>query len=93
MGQVFCQLLNTSLQLFAVIEPFAEHNLAIHLNSRLIESLHFRENVPGKTVMQHFTAKLGVGRMERNVDRPQMIVDDPVNIMIAHIGERDIISL
>ena len=43
--------------------------------------------------MKHFTSKFRICRMEGNIDRLQMITGDPVNIMVAHICQRHIISL
>ena len=46
-----------------------------------------------KTIMEHFAAKLRVRRLKRNIDRFQMVTDDPFYIMITHIGQCHIVAL
>ena len=43
--------------------------------------------------MEHLTAKLGIGCLERNIDWPQMVLYDTVDIVITHICKCYIITL
>ena len=43
--------------------------------------------------MEHFTAELRVHRLHGNIDRRQMESDDPLNILILHICQGDVVSL
>ena len=64
MRQIPGQIRNASFQLRTVVVSFTEHDLSVHLNPCLIKALDLWENVSRKTVMQHFAAKLGIGRLE-----------------------------
>ena len=43
--------------------------------------------------MEHLTAKLRIGGMKGNINRLQVIPCDPLNVVVAHIGQSDIIPL
>ena len=63
------------------------------MNPCFIKTVYFFQGFSGKSVVQHFTAKLGIHRLKRNVHRLHMIINDTVDIVIGHIGQGDIISL
>ena len=46
-----------------------------------------------EAVMQHLTAQLAVCGMKRNIDRRKVVAQDPVHIMIAHVGKGGVVSL
>ena len=91
--QIFYQLLNAVFQLFTVVDTFAEHNLTVHNNARLIETIHLFEGVPGEAVMKHLTAKLRVHGLEGNINRLHAVGDDALYILVTHIGKGHIIAL
>ena len=62
--QISGQITDASFQLFPVIHALAEYNLPVHLNSSLIQDIHFLQGIACKTVMQHLTAQFGIGCME-----------------------------
>ena len=43
--------------------------------------------------MKHFAAKLRIHCLKRNINRLQTVLNDPVNILLAHICQSHIISL
>ena len=43
--------------------------------------------------MQHLFAKLGIHRVEGDVDRLQMVQNNAVDVMIRHVGHRDVVAL
>ena len=87
------QIPNASLQLFSVVNSFTEYDLTIHRNAALIQPVHLLQRLSRKTVVKHLTPKFRIRRLKRYIDRLQMIPDNPVNIVITHIGKRHIIPL
>ena len=93
MWQICCHITNAPLQLLAVIDSFTEHDLPIHRDAAFIECLYLLQCIPRKPVVQHLTPQFRVRCMKGNINRLQMILYNPVNIMITHICQRDVISL
>ena len=93
MRQICCHIPDAPLKLFSIVDPFAEHDLSVHRNPALIEFLHLLQRLPRKPVMQHLAAQFRVGRVKGNIDRLQMILYDPPNVMITHIRQCNIVSL
>ena len=91
--QIFGKVTDTSLQLLAVINALAENNLPVHQNPAFIKPVHLFQCFPRKTIVQHPAPKLGIRRMKRNVNRLQMVFDNPFHIMVTHVCQRNIISL
>ena len=85
--------MNRILKLRSIINPLAQNDLSVQLNTCFCQTLYLRKNVSSKTVVQHFAAQLGIHCMERYIDRLQMIPNNTVNIMVAHIRKRYVISL
>ena len=82
MREISSQLPNTKIQLFAVIDTFAEHNLPVHLDSRFVQAPHLFQRVTRKTVVQHLAAQLLVHRLHRNINWRQLIRNDPLDIRL-----------
>ena len=91
--QIFCQIPNRPFQFFPVVDSPAKYDLAIHRNLCRIEPVYLFERLPGKTVVQHLTAQTGIRRVDRNIDRRQLKPDNPLNIMVFHISQGNIIPL
>ena len=91
--QISRQIPDAPFQFLPIINPFAKYDLPIHLDSALIQDVHLFQCFPCKTIMEHFAAKLRVRRLKRNIDRFQSVPYDPLNILITHIRQCDIISL
>ena len=43
--------------------------------------------------MQHLTAQLRIGRVHGNIDRCQLKINDTLNVVFLHVGQRHIVSL
>ena len=67
--QISHQLFDGILQFSPVIESLTENDLAIHTNSGLKQPIHLFQRFSGKTIVQHFAAKLGIHGLEGNIDR------------------------
>ena len=93
MREVLCQIPDRTFQLLSVIKTLAKHYLAIHLYAGLIKSVHLFQRLSRKPVMKHPAAQFRIGRLEGNIDRGQVILDNPVHILLRHVGEGHIISL
>ena len=91
--RILRKLPDTILQLQSVVYPLAQNDLSIHGNPGIIQLLHLFQCLPCKTIVKHFTTKFRIHRLKRNIDRFQMVTDDPFYIMITHIGQCHIISL
>ena len=63
------------------------------MNPRLIETVHFFQSLPGKSIVQHFASKIRVHRLKRNIHWFHMIIYNAINVMIRHVCQCDIISL
>ena len=66
--QVPGQFPDTPIQLFPVIEALAQDDLPVHLDPGLIEHVHLFQSFPGKPIVQHPAAKLGIHGLKGNVD-------------------------
>ena len=87
------QVTDGALQLFPVIDPFAEDDLSVHLDPALVQDIHLLQRVSGEAVVEHPASQLGIRCLEGDVDRLQPVSDDPLYIMVAHICQGDIIPL
>lgn len=43
--------------------------------------------------MEHLAAQLRIGGVHRNVDRRQLKINDTLDVMLFHVGQRHIVSL
>ena len=87
------KLFEAVFQLVSVIDTLTQYDLSIHGDSCIVQHIHLIQSLSCKTVMQHFTPEFRIHCLERNVDRFQMIADHTLNILLTHIGKRNIISL
>ena len=80
-------------QILSVVPPLAKDNLPIQADAGILQPHDLRHNIPREAVMQHLFAKLGIHRVEGDVDRLQMVQNNAVDVMIRHVGHRDIVAL
>ena len=93
MRQIFRQIPDTALQFPAIVNTLAQNDLSVHLNARFPQPLYLRKDVPGKPVVQHPAAQLWIRSVKGNIDGREMVLDNSVDIVVIHIGQRNIISL
>ena len=93
MRDILLHLLQRIFQFLPVIDPFAQNDLSVHFDSGFTEPLNLRKNIAGKTVAQHLAAQLRIHCLEGYVDRLHPVTNDPVDIVITHIGKCHIIAL
>ena len=58
-----------------------------------LQALHLFENGTRETVPQHLYAKLGIRRLNGNIDRLHTVFDDPIDVVVGHICQSDVIAL
>ena len=92
-GGVPGEIPDRALQLFFIIYILAENDLAVHRNLRLIERVNLFQGVTCEAVVQHQAPQLRICALDGYVNRCQPVLDNPVNILILHVGQRDIITL
>ena len=91
--RIFRQFFQTVFQFIPVINPLAEHNLPVHGHITFIKPVNFCKGISGKSIMEHFTAKLGIHSLKRYIDRGKMKLDNTIQIIVTHIGKGNIVSL
>ena len=76
-----------------IIDIFTADDLSVHFHMSFIQLVNELQLVPRKPVMEQLTAQLRFRRLDRNIDWRKLHLDDPVNVLFCHIGQRDIIAL
>ena len=77
----------------AVVQPWADHELPMDLNT-VVEQVAQPPKAHGPAlVAQHFVAHERVGCMNRNVERRQILGDDPLQVGFGKAGEGREISV
>ena len=91
--QISSQVTDGPFQLFPVIYTFAQYDLPVHLNPALIEHVRFLKRIAREPVVQHPAPQFRVRCLKRDVNGLQPVSYNPFNIMVAHIGQSNIIPL
>ena len=91
--QVLFKFLQGIFQLIAVVDAPAQDDLPVQFDPGFLQPADLVKHIPGKTVVQHPAAELRIHGMEGDIDRFQMIADNPVDIMVRHVGQGNIIPL
>ena len=79
-------------KLLAIVEAGAQHDLRMDLDPRSheqLENFHAASGVPTDETAAH----LGRHRMYGDIHGREVLGDDVFNILIAHVGQRDKITL
>ena len=88
----FQQVGQGAAQLIAVVDAPAEHQLAVDGNAALHQAGQVLKHLAAAPVGQHPDAELGVGGVDRNVDRRDVHLDDAVDLMVLHVRHGDIVA-
>ena len=87
------QIPDRTIQFLSIVHPTTKNNLAVHHNARFFEPSDLVHHITCKPVVKHFAAKFRIGRLKGNINRGKFVIDNFLQIMFAHIGKCQIISL
>ena len=71
----------------AIVEPGADHDLAVHLDAVVEKTPQPTQAHRSPAVAKHAGADLGVGSVDRDVQRRQALVDDTFEVRLGEAGE------
>ena len=86
------QIFKGLFKLLAIVKSGAKHELGIELYTGFCKTVHGLQRLTGKTVVHHSAAKLGIGGVNRDVDRTYVHIYNSLNFMLGQIGQCNIVS-
>ena len=87
------QFLHRAVKLPAIIESRAKHDLRMVLDIRRFQAIEMVCNLGRPPRVEHGGAQIGIHRMDGNEERRQVIAFDPLEILFAHIRQRDEVAI
>src|SRR5438046_7937897 len=86
------QVFDRSLKMDPVVETRTQHHLAVQLNAGAGQALDFFHQSIVFSVAQQDRSKFRLGRVNRNVERRQSLVDDAPHLRFVYVREREVIA-
>ena len=87
------QFLHRAVKLPAIVESRAKHDLRMILDVRRLQAVEMVCNLSRPPRVEHGSAQIGIHRMDGNEERRQVIAFDPLEILFAHIRQRDEVAI
>jgi hypothetical protein len=88
------QLEKRPLQVRPVVEVRAQYDLRVHPDRRLRESLEPRQDFGGMArPAEQRVPQLGIGRVDRDVERREALLEDPLERSLVEVAQRDVVSV
>ena len=91
--QIRHQIHDTAAKLLPVIDSLAAHDLSVHLHMPFIKHLQELQFFSCETIVQHHTPQFGICGLHRDIDGRKLHLDNPLHILLRHIGQCNIIAL
>jgi len=80
------------VQVGPVVEAGQHHDLRVHLGPQAGQAAELGHHVGGGGIAQYPAAQVGIGGVDRDVERAEVLLADALPVTLVQVGQREVVT-